>query len=118
MKRTLLALLLAVIAATPASAQKRCAKGIPCGNSCISASKMCRIGNSAPTPKLEQAIVGTPDSVTSATSGDWVGSSRGTTYYKAACSTARRLSPSNLIYFKSEGDAKKAGYHRSASKGC
>lgn len=29
----------------PAYAQKNCRKGIPCGNSCISAKKTCRIGS-------------------------------------------------------------------------
>lgn len=31
---------------TSAEAQKNCKKGIPCGNSCISAKKVCRIGSS------------------------------------------------------------------------
>ena len=31
--------------ANDAEAQKNCKKGIPCGNSCISASKVCRIGS-------------------------------------------------------------------------
>lgn len=48
----------------------------------------------------------------------WVASSRGHTYYRRGCSTANRLSPANLIYFRSEADAQKAGYHRSRSKGC
>lgn len=48
------ALLLAVVA-KDAEAQRRCTKGIPCGGSCISATKTCRVGSSSepardPTP--------------------------------------------------------------------
>lgn len=48
----------------------------------------------------------------------WVASSRGHTYYRRGCSTANRLAPQNVIYFRTEQDAQKAGYHRSRSKGC
>lgn len=38
------ALILLVVAFSDADAQRRCTKGIPCGNSCISAGKTCRVG--------------------------------------------------------------------------
>jgi hypothetical protein len=33
-----------------AGAQKRCTKGIPCGGTCISADKVCRVGSPSSTP--------------------------------------------------------------------
>ena len=45
----LLLLLHAVLSITTpdhAEAQRNCRKGIPCGNTCISATKVCRIGSS------------------------------------------------------------------------
>jgi hypothetical protein len=50
--------------------------------------------------------------------GEWVGSSRGKTYYRAGCAGARKLAAKNLIHFKSEEDAKKAGYTHSRQRGC
>ena len=38
------------LAFTSFSHAKNCRKGIPCGNSCISANKTCRIGSYAPAP--------------------------------------------------------------------
>jgi hypothetical protein len=50
--------------------------------------------------------------------GDWVGSSKGKTYYRAGCAGARKLAVKNLVHFKSEEDAKKAGYTHSRQRGC
>jgi methylphosphotriester-DNA--protein-cysteine methyltransferase len=47
-----------------------------------------------------------------------VASSRGHVYYRVGCSGARKLSPANLVYFKTEDEAQKAGYRHSATKGC
>ena len=54
MSRLLLALGLVLTVAAPrfAFAQRNCKKGIPCGNSCISSSRICRIG-SRPAPPSE-----------------------------------------------------------------
>jgi 5-methylcytosine-specific restriction endonuclease McrA len=41
-------LTLALGVAGPLAAQKQCHKGIPCGNSCISASKTCHVGTAPP----------------------------------------------------------------------
>lgn len=48
----------------------------------------------------------------------WVGSSKGKTYYRAGCRGASKLAAKNLISFKSEEDAKKAGYTHSRQRGC
>ena len=132
---TLSALLGAILlagASTESEAQNNCRKGIPCGNTCISASKVCRIDGGSiareippenQAPRL--AAIGSPrrDSVTQ--SGNpvseeiaWVGSSRGSTYYRAGCAGARRLSVSNLIGFRSEAEARASGYRRSSQRGC
>jgi deoxyribonuclease-1 len=52
MSRTIGLLLLLVILPGAAAAQKKCSKGIPCGNTCISASKVCGIGTvNSPAPE-------------------------------------------------------------------
>lgn len=48
----------------------------------------------------------------------WVGSSRGRTYYRRGCRGASSLTPANRIYFRSEEEAQKAGYRRSAQADC
>jgi hypothetical protein len=48
----------------------------------------------------------------------WVASSRGHTYYRRGRSTANGLSSVNVIYFSTELEAERAGYHRSTSRGC
>jgi hypothetical protein len=48
----------------------------------------------------------------------WVGSSRGRTYYRRGCRGASGLTPANRIYFRSEEEAQKAGYRRSAQADC
>ena len=113
--RRLFCLLLLAAAPSIAQAQKNCKKGIPCGNSCIAANKTCRVG----TPSTQPSAASRADSSAAVTStGEWVGSSRGHTYYRAGCSGANKLAKGNLIYFKSEADAKKAGYTHSVSRGC
>jgi hypothetical protein len=44
------AILAACLVGSDVSAQRNCVTGIPCGNSCISRTKTCRIGTPAPTP--------------------------------------------------------------------
>jgi len=116
--RSLLVFLLLSVPVGVATGQKNCRKGIRCGNSCIAANKTCRIGGPATTKVPETQ----PDSAakpgTPALIGDWVGSSIGSTYYRAGCSGARKLSPKNLIYFKTEEEAQKHGRRRSVQKGC
>lgn len=114
----LLAALALLLGAGSAAAQKNCRKGIPCGNTCISATKTCRTVTPASAPATA-ATAAVADTLTSEVEeAPWVASSRGTTYYRNGCSTARRLSPANRIYFQSEEEAERAGYRRSRSKGC
>ncbi|WP_310569585.1 hypothetical protein [Gemmatimonas sp.] len=43
-----LGLLMAFVPPHVAAAQRNCKKGIPCGNSCIAANRVCRVGPRAP----------------------------------------------------------------------
>ena len=104
---------LSLLAVSNAEGQKNCRKGIPCCNTCIAANKVCHIG----TPSASLDSSSTP-AVAQNDSMAWVASSRGHTYYKRGCGTAKRLSPANLIYFRTEEEAQRAGYHRSTSRGC
>src|SRR5712692_9525223 len=79
---------LSLLVATNAGGQKNCRKGIPCGNTCIAANKVCHIGtpSTAPTPspahaRSDSAAVGQSDSMA------WVASSRGHVYYRRGCRT-------------------------------
>lgn len=48
----------------------------------------------------------------------WVASRRGSVYYRIGCSGANQLVVRNRVYFKSEADAKAAGYSPSRTRGC
>jgi hypothetical protein len=108
-------ILAALIPLASADAQKNCRKGKPCGNTCIAVNKTCRIdgsaGESAPTAEATEPVPLVEEAA-------WVASSRGSVYYLSSCSAARRLVPENRIYFRTEEEAKSAGYSRSRSKGC
>ena len=118
MRSALAALLgLTVLVAISAEGQKNCRKGIPCGNTCIAADKVCHIGTPS-APSAAQAPTRTDSTAASSNEMAWVASSRGHTYYKRGCGTAKRLSPANLIYFRTEQEAQRAGYRRSTSRGC
>lgn len=102
-------------------AQKNCRKGIPCGNTCIAANKTCRVGTSRPTPPAATAAApATQQGRGSVAEGEarFVASIRGSTFYAKGCPGARKLSPANLRYFRSEEEAQQAGYTRSRQKGC
>lgn len=49
-QRVTWAVVLCALVGGEAHAQKRCTKGIPCGGTCISASKTCRVGSPSPSP--------------------------------------------------------------------
>ena len=120
MRRTLFTLLgLSLLAVCNAEGQKNCRKGIPCGNTCIAANKVCHVGTPSTPPTTSPAPARSDSTTVVPKDGmAWVASSRGHTYYRRGCSTANRLSPANLIYFSTEEEARKAGYRRSASRGC
>ena len=106
-----------------AEGQRNCRKGLPCGNTCIAANKVCHVGTPAtpPSTPLASAVAPKPaDSTTVAPTDNnaWVASSRGHTYYRRGCSRANHLLPANLIYFRTEEEARRAGYSRSTTRGC
>ena len=120
MRRTLFTFLsLSLLAVSYAEGQKNCRKGIPCGNTCIAANKVCHVGTPS-TPSSTSPAPASSDSagVVPKDAAAWVASSRGHTYYRRGCSTANRLSPANLVYFQTEEEAQRAGYRRSTSRGC
>ena len=121
----------ALFATTPLNAQKNCSKGIPCGNSCISALKVCRIGSpaAAPVPRYDPQPTSTrpayvaPVPVTSATPVaatpgivQWIGQPHGRVYYRASCQAAKELP--EPIYFSTAVAAEQLGYRRSQVPAC
>lgn len=117
-------------------AAQNCKKGIRCGNSCISASKVCHIGSSSPTPApvytppppAPRPLVSSPampiDSAESPTPRDtlpafpWLGSLADGVYFQAGCSAAQDLAPANRRYFQTHQEAEGAGFRRSRTPGC
>lgn len=116
--RTLLLVLFTLALTATAGAQKRCVKGIPCGNTCISASKTCHIQTAAPTPKPVVDTIKRPLAPGDTAVGPWTASRIGKVYYKTGCGGAKGLAAQNRIYFKTEEDAQKAGYTRSTQRSC
>ena len=120
MRYTLFAFLaLSLLVVSNAEAQKNCRKGIPCGNTCIAANKVCHVGTPSTPPTTSPATARNDTTAVAPKDGAaWVASTRGHTYYRRGCSAANSLSPTNLIYFRTEEEAQRAGYHRSTSRGC
>ena len=118
MKR--LVLLVSLIAfPTLAAAQKQCVKGKPCGHTCIAVNKTCHVERPAYAPPSETAP--TPADTARGEPGDdmgWVASAHGEVYYRRGCGSANRLAPEGLVYFRTEEEARRAGYRRSGSSGC
>lgn len=98
---------LLLVSSASAEAQKNGRKGIPRGNTCISATKTCRVGAPSRRPSVS-ATAPAQQGEAHASKGAWVGSSRGSTNYQAGCSGARKLLTHNLIYFRSEKEARQA----------
>lgn len=126
MKIAIIAALVGIaLTATSAEAQRRCTKGIPCGNTCIAADRVCRIGTSQaprdPAPGTQpQALIGGGLTAASRDSAsfEWIGSVDGAIYYRATCPMAMRLWPEERIRFRAESDAVARGYRRSRVVGC
>ena len=142
----LVAVLIA-IGVSDAEAQ-RCVKGIPCGNTCISASKTCRVGSGTATkagtskppaestkstvvpPRLTpkelddsvaRLLYGRPQSGSAAKSTNdtlFVGSRVDRVFFLRNCLAAQDLADENRRWFKTEKDALTAGYRRSRVPGC
>jgi len=116
--RLLILLGVLVVAAPPAlEAQKNCKKGIPCGNTCIAANKVCRIAPpAAPAPRPLTSTA--PAGSLYHKDYPFAASPRGRTYYRNVreCNGVGRLA--SRIYFKTEEDAIAAGLSRSRQEGC
>lgn len=112
-----------------AVAQKNCKKGIPCGNSCISATKTCRIGTPSKssdieTPKPQSSTVTKkdsvlPDSLTKSTSEVrdgkvWV-NTKSRVYH---CSGSRYFGQTASGKYLSEKEAVEQGYRAAYGKKC
>ncbi|TLY50484.1 MAG: hypothetical protein E6K55_11550 [Gemmatimonadetes bacterium] len=118
MKRLVLIVGLLVLPAV-AAAQTQCVKGKPCGRTCIADNKTCHVERPAYVPAA--AAESAPPDTARAEPGEgmpWVASSRGEVYYRRGCGNANRLVPENRVYFRTEEDAKRAGYRRSGSPRC
>lgn len=117
-------LAVAGVAVLPASAeaQRSCKKGIPCGNSCISPTKTCRIGIGGEASKPDTAS--TKAAIILRALADyesrnaWVANVDGPVYYPISCRPAQMILPEEAVYFDTELDALKAGFRRSKAKGC
>lgn len=103
---------------------KNCKNGIPCGNSCIAASKTCHIGTA---PSSASALAtGTPSAhlsngTTATASTDavlWVGSISDHVYFLGSCVAAKDIASTNRRIFSSEADAISQGYRHSGVPGC
>lgn len=112
MRISLLILALAACAAAPAAAQKNCKKGIPCGNTCISADKVCRIGGSSSSGTVA------PRPLTAPAAAGFVGSKADKVYFAEGCSAALDLASGNRRRFTSAEEAERAGFRRSRVEGC
>ena len=108
---------------TSLSAQKRCVKGKPCGNTCIAANRTCHIPS---TPKPADTSRRAPISsgvVTPAAAGPnsptlpdsllpWLAVSNGLLYYASACSGAQDIPTSNRRYFRSTAELQRLAFTR------
>lgn len=104
---------LAQVVPTTSGAAQNCKRGIPCGRSCISASKVCRIGTptpepaAAPPPATPRPFVAGPSALTApeapaATAAEfpWVGSFADGVFFRSDCPPAQDLADSNRRYFR------------------
>jgi hypothetical protein len=134
--------LVALGAIEKAMSAPNCKKGIPCGNTCIAASRTCRIG-AAPAAGPVQDDVPNPASVSRAArtvplnaapapaaagvaielisepdDADWVGSIADAVYFRKSCHAARDLAITNRRLFASEQEARTLGFRRSSVPEC
>jgi hypothetical protein len=130
-KTVLASVALLLIAASAAGAQRQCKKGIPCGGTCISATKTCHVGTTQPSPEPDTAIhrvmpaqseqQALVDRITGPSSAAryFVGSVDGNVYYAGGCATAiLKITEDEKVVFLTEREAIEKGYHRSKAKGC
>ena len=106
-----------------ALAQRRCVKGIPCGGTCISATKTCHVG-SAPAPRSDESTsrertltyrAGGVSAAKTRVTAPFVGSATGHYFYPVAdCDAASEIPESLRVYFASERAATLLRYERGA----
>ncbi len=105
-----------LLCGTRADAQRNCRKGIPCGNTCISATKTCRIGsgtrpaakpNPSSTPKA-QTLVAPADSA----QWPWVADTIQRIYLASACIGTASLPASARMLFRREQEIQRLGFVR------
>ena len=65
MTRLLVTVALLLAAPSIAEAQRRCTKGIPCGNTCIAAGRTCHVGTTPTPTRQDSTQATTPASITS-----------------------------------------------------
>lgn len=128
-----------LLAASPALAQKRCVKGIPCGGTCISATKTCRVGTGsatrAPAPKPDTAAPASdttrrravgrgadasagPIDLRADTTTSFVAAKGGAVYYLATCVAASEIPEAQRVVYATAAEAERAGLRRSKVDGC
>lgn len=125
--RVLVALVTAgiAIACTAGNAvAANCKKGQPCGNSCISWNKVCRIGASAPAYNAGSRPAGLMASPSSGSNqrrnapAVWIGLKANMRFYRPDCAFVREFSSDQRAYFDNEANARAAGYQLAGNDGC
>ena len=106
-------LLFLIVGGWPAAAeaQRNCTKGKPCGNSCISRDKVCRLNGGQAIPLSRPAPAPGP-------SMPWVGYTETQMYYWSECPAAKKIPPKRRLSFSSESEAQAIGYRASPALGC
>lgn len=114
-------------------AQPRCKKGCPCGNSCISCSKTCRISSSPPpaTPTAKAPVPAPPATLptttpsarrllgdTAAADLSWVGSSTNRLFFLSTCPLVPHLPSADRVDVRDSMALSKMGFRRLLVPGC
>lgn len=122
MRKTIALLALLVAAgATDLAGQRRCVRGIPCGNTCIAANKTCRVGSGTATsarPPTASSTLRTARTVTVPSGALYVASPAGRTFFATRCSAWRNLLTGDLVWFDTAAEATEAGYQPSTTAAC
>ena len=114
--KVLLLLLALLLSPGIVQAQKNCKKGIPCGNTCISATKTCR---QAPPPAPLPLHNAKPNGMLlHSPAYPFAASPRGRTYYANISGCRGLLRLQGYVYFRTRGEAEAKGLTRSTQAGC
>ena len=125
-----------LLAATPAiadmgcgrpslDAQPRCKTGCPCGNSCISCSKTCRVGvgsaraaEPAPSAERRPVVPVAKPGDTSVYTGAWMASSANRFYFRASCPIGTLLAAGDRVRMPDSIAAEAVGFRRLVMPKC